>query len=301
MKRRYILIIWSILLTLLPLLNGCIREEEFDNTPQGNFEALWKIIDEQYCFLDYKQIDWDAIHDKYQPLITPGMSYDGLFEILGNMLAELKDGHVNLYSSSNMARYWDWYLDYPRNFNESIIEKYLGRDYRIAGGAKYTILEDNIGYIYYGDFSSGIGNGNLDEILLYLSACNGLIIDVRNNGGGNLTNATRMAQRFTNEKVLTGYIQHKTTLTDSFLLGSRMLCVARTFLFYYIIMYQRQTDRLLSSCKGTQINGICAIIVRILLIRVFGELSERAGRIVSVVTISLVMNVNLSDMPVNCG
>ena len=84
MKRRYILIIWSILLTLLPLLNGCIREE-----------ALWKIIDEQYCFLDYKQIDWDAIHDKYQPLITPGMSYDGLFEILGNMLAELKDGHVN--------------------------------------------------------------------------------------------------------------------------------------------------------------------------------------------------------------
>mgnify|MGYP000293816096 CR=1 FL=1 len=90
MKRRYILIIWSILLTLLPLLNGCIREEEFDNTPQGNFEALWEIIDEQYCFLDYKQIDWDAIHDKYQPLITPGMSYDGLFEILGNMLAELK-------------------------------------------------------------------------------------------------------------------------------------------------------------------------------------------------------------------
>ena len=42
-------------------------------------------------------------------------------------------------------------------------------------------------------------------------------------------------------------------------------------------------------------------IVRILLIRVFGGLSERAGRIVSVVTISLVMNVNLSDMPVNCG
>ena len=33
---------------------------------------------------------------------------------------------------------------------------------------------------------------------------------MRNNGGGNLTNATRMAQRFTNEKVLTGYIQHKT-------------------------------------------------------------------------------------------
>lgn len=208
MKTRYTL--YSLLLSLLVLAGGCIREEEFDNTPQGNFEALWKIIDEQYCFLDYKQIDWDAIHDKYQPLISSGMSNDGLFEVLGNMLAELKDGHVNLYSVSNTARYWDWYLDYPRNFDEAIIEQYLGRDYRISGGMKYRILDDNIGYIYYGDFSSGVGDGNLDEALSYLSICNGLIIDVRNNGGGNLTYASRIAARFTNERVLTGYIQHKT-------------------------------------------------------------------------------------------
>ena len=191
-------------------LGGCIREEEFDNSPQGNFDALWTIIDEQYCFLDYKQIDWDAIYDQYQPLITPDMSNDGLFEVLGNMLAELKDGHVNLSSASNTARYWNWYLDYPRNFNESVVEGYLGRDYRIGGGAEYTLLDDNIGYVYYGDFSSGIGDGNLDEMLSYLSICNGLIIDVRNNGGGNLTYATKLAARFTNEKVLTGYIQHKT-------------------------------------------------------------------------------------------
>lgn len=205
--------IWKLIfipLLLLPLFAGCIREEEFDNTPQGNFEALWKIIDEQYCFLDYKQIDWDAIHDQYQPLITPNMSSDGLFEVLGNMLAELKDGHVNLYSASNTARYWDWYLDYPRNYDEALVEQYLGRDYRIASGLKYTILEDNIGYISYTSFSDGIGEGNLDEALSYLAACNGLIIDVRNNGGGNLTYSTRVAARFTNERVLTGYILHKT-------------------------------------------------------------------------------------------
>lgn len=205
--------IWKLIfipLLLLPLFAGCIREEEFDNTPQGNFEALWKIIDEQYCFLDYKQIDWDAIHDQYQPLITPNMSSDGLFEVLGNMLSELKDGHVNLYSASNTARYWDWYLDYPRNYDEALVEQYLGRDYRIASGLKYTILEDNIGYISYTSFSDGIGEGNLDEALSYLAACNGLIIDVRNNGGGNLTYSTRLTARFTNERVLTGYILHKT-------------------------------------------------------------------------------------------
>ena len=204
-------LLWSLIVLLLLLLpSSCIGEEEFDNTPTGNFECLWKIIDEQYCFLDYKNIDWDDVHHRYAPLITDDMSSAGLFEVLGNMLAELKDGHVNLYSTSNMARYWDWYLDYPRNFSESLVEQYLGRDYRIAGGAKYRILEDNIGYVYYGDFSSGIGNGNMNEILSYLSICNGLIIDVRNNGGGALIYATLMAEHFTNERVLTGYIQHKT-------------------------------------------------------------------------------------------
>ena len=201
----------GVALMILPLLSSCIREEEFNNSPQGNFEALWKIIDEQYCFLDYKQIDWDAIHDKYQPLITSNMGNDGLFQLLDSMLAELKDGHVNLYSSSNVARYWDWYLDYPRNFNEGIIERqYLGKTYRIAAGMKYKILDDNIGYIYYESFSEKIGDGNLDEVLLAFSSCDGLIIDVRDNGGGQLSTVQQLASRFTTEDFTSGYIRHKT-------------------------------------------------------------------------------------------
>lgn len=191
-------------------LGGCVREEPQDNTPMGNFEALWKIIDERYCFLDYKQIDWDAVHREYSAYITPDISNNNLFEVLSDMLAELKDGHVNLSSTADMARYWNWYLDYPRNFNESIIEDYLGRTYRIGGGLRYTILDDNIGYVYIGSFSSSISEGNLDEMLDYLSICNGLIVDVRNNGGGLMTQSSRVAARFTNEKLLTGYIQYKT-------------------------------------------------------------------------------------------
>lgn len=61
----------GVALMILPLLSSCIREEEFNNSPQGNFEALWKIIDEQYCFLDYKQIDWDAIHDNTNLSLRP--------------------------------------------------------------------------------------------------------------------------------------------------------------------------------------------------------------------------------------
>lgn len=201
---------WMLLIVPLLLLSSCVREENHANSPIGNFEALWQIIDEHYCFLDYKQVDWDVVKRQYQPYITEDLSNDKLFQILGNMLAELKDGHVNLYANHNTARYWNWYEDYPRNYSEELIEKYLGHEYRIGGGLRYRILDDNIGYVSCTSFSSGIGNNALNEMLRFLDICNGLIIDVRNNGGGDLTNADRLAGRFTNEKLLVGYMCHKT-------------------------------------------------------------------------------------------
>lgn len=210
---RSLLLLSCTLISLLILPSSCIREEVFENDPEGNFEALWKIIDEQYCFLDYKKseygLDWDEVYNCYKRKITPGMPSAGLFEVLGNMLAELRDGHVNLYSASDLSRYWKWYEDYPENFNDSIHQLYLGTDYKIASGLKYKIFDDNIGYIYYESFSSAIGNGNLDQVLNTMAVCDGIIIDVRNNGGGTITNASKLASRFTNDKVLTGYILHK--------------------------------------------------------------------------------------------
>ena len=202
------------LLCCLPVVTGCIREEEYANDPVGNFEQLWKIIDERYCFLEEKGIDWDAVHDKYGKLVKPGISDDDLFDILSQMLYELKDGHVNLSSSSRISYYDAWYQGYPWNYREDILYNYyLGSassGYRTSAGLKYKIFDNNIGYIRYESFSAGVGDGNLDHVLDYLKLCNGLIIDVRDNGGGNLTNSTRITARFTNEKTLTGYIQHKT-------------------------------------------------------------------------------------------
>ena len=190
------------------------REDDYADDPVGNFEQLWKIIDERYCFLDSKGIDWDAVHEKYSKLIVPGMSNDDLFDKLSEMLYILKDGHVNLSSAKRVSYYDAWYQGYPWNYREDILyQYYLGsasKDYYTSAGMKYKIFDNNIGYIRYESFSSGVGDGNLDEILVYLATCNGLIIDVRDNGGGNLTNSSRIAARFTNSKILTGFIQHKT-------------------------------------------------------------------------------------------
>ena len=42
-----------------------------------------------------------------------------------------------------------------------------------------------------------------------LSLCNGLILDIRDNGGGNVETAEKIASRFTDERVLTGYSCYK--------------------------------------------------------------------------------------------
>ena len=201
------------IITILSL-GSCVDEEEYADNPRGNFEALWKIVDEHYCFFDYKKeqygLDWNAIYDKYSRQIADDMTDNQLFEVLGNMLGELKDGHVNMYSSWDVARNWSWHENYPSNLSDTLINRYLGTDYRISSGMRYRILDDNIGYIRLQSFASAMGEGNLDEILYYLMPCNALIIDIRDNGGGLITSAEQLAARFTNTPLHVGYMQHKT-------------------------------------------------------------------------------------------
>ena len=196
------------------MLVSCVDTEERANTATGNFEALWQIIDEHYCFFDYKQheygLDWQEIYNKYRVRISDKMSETQLFEVLTNMLSELRDGHVNLSYSMDYGRYWAWHEGYPKNFSDTLERRYMGTDYKISAGINYRVLDDNIGYIRYESFSVPVGEGNLDDVLSYLMLCRGLIIDIRNNGGGELSTAERLAGRFVQQKTLVGYMQHKT-------------------------------------------------------------------------------------------
>ncbi len=197
-------------ITLVFALNSCQDIPEFENNPQGNFEALWKIIDEHYCFLEYKDVDWAEMKTKYQAKIGKSMTSEELFRVCSDMLKELKDGHTNLSSSFDVSRYWIW-EQYPKNYDERLIEEhYLEFDYKRANGIDYRILKNNFGYMHYGSFSYNLGEGNLDNILAYMAITDGLIIDIRDNGGGIILNAERLARRFMDRKTLVGYISHKT-------------------------------------------------------------------------------------------
>lgn len=206
----------KLLTYLLPalLLTGCVEEDQFSNSPMGNYDALWSIIDERYCFFEQARqqhgLDWDDVYHKYKPQVQAAESNAELFDIYGNMLRELKDGHVNLTSDYGTTYYWDWSLNHPLNFSDSLQRNYLGNDFRLTNGIKYTTLPSNIGYMYVGSFESGLSSDNVSLMLLRLAESKGIIIDIRNNGGGMLTSAEELAAHFVSGKTHCGYIQHKT-------------------------------------------------------------------------------------------
>lgn len=201
----------SLILLSAAVMTSCHGIDEYANDPRGNFEALWSIIDEHYCFLDQKGIDWQKVHDRYAVRISDHMTADELFIVCSDMLDELRDGHVNLSASFNTSYYRAWWSDYPQNFSDRLIEQYyFNYNYRQSSGMMYGFLDNNIGYIYYGSFSATVGAGNLDHVLNFLASANGLVIDVRDNGGGDLTNVEKFVSRFIDRPTLVGYISHKT-------------------------------------------------------------------------------------------
>lgn len=176
------------ILVALCLLPSCRTKEEmsFSMDPVENVEALWQIIDTRYCYIEEKGIDWNAIHGEYIAKAEMLERHDpvALFDLCAAMLDSLRDGHVNLYTPFDVSRCTAWYDTFPASFNSQIQALYL-KDYRVAGGLYYcTIANDSIGYVYYPSFSSGFSSSNIYWIFTAFKDCKGLIIDVRNNGGG---------------------------------------------------------------------------------------------------------------------
>lgn len=204
----------SLLVSLL--LSSCITSEDYGTTPSDDFRALWTIIDQHYCFFDYKReaygLDWNEVRQRYAPQINDNMPRTALFEVLGKMCHELRDGHVNLWASHNTARYTQFHEAYPSNFSDSLERKYLGPqdEHRLAGTLRYRVLPSNIGYLRCSTFASDIGDSQLNEAMRHLATADGLIIDLRNNGGGLLTAAQRLASVLINTPSVVAYISHKT-------------------------------------------------------------------------------------------
>jgi hypothetical protein len=173
--------------------------EDPANNPVSNFEMLWHNLDRKYSLFTTKGIDWDSIYRAYRPDIHNNMSEEMLFQSLGSMILELKDGHSDITSPYGQIEF-DYIAGSKNNFVPQIIAfTYLGYNGKKRDGMLYNII-DSVGYLYIGSFSTEITEDGIREVLHYFSDTKGIIIDVRNNTGGNDRYCKIIANHFFDQK-----------------------------------------------------------------------------------------------------
>lgn len=190
-------------LVLATVIVGCAdlvvnNPNKLDGSP--DFERTWSIVDSVYPFLKFKHIDWDNIHAVYTPLVKQATG-GRIFNVLFDLLAELKDGHVDLTSQSGQELRTYTPSRTVRDlftFSPLLVRKYFTAELKLAGGDRmeYGILPSGIGYIRITTFENGNWVYDFDNVLAFLKSTRGLIIDVRDNGGGSTNMSDFIVSRF---------------------------------------------------------------------------------------------------------
>ncbi|MFN4000397.1 S41 family peptidase [Algoriphagus sp.] len=203
MKRIFLIASLSILLFSCEKM--LFEPDRASSDPFEVFDYLWNEVDKKYSYFELKQIDWDQIRVDYRAQIFEGMSEEALFDVLGSMLNELRDDHSNLFSPFNISRY-DVALRNPPNYSRRLVKEFYVPNSRITGAFSHDFIDNGrIGYIWYESFTSRVDAASLDHILERYADTDGLILDLRENGGGNVDNIALILERFASERTLVGY------------------------------------------------------------------------------------------------
>ncbi len=195
---------YFLLITIALVISSC-NQPFFDKEPEPNavesYNYLWNECNNKYAFFEYKNIDWDSVKTVYDSRIYNGMPETELFSELFNMLNVLRDGHVNLVSDFQISRFPIDQLG-ADNFDFRVIEEnYLTEQYYITGALKHDqLIGENIGYIRYDAFTSPVTEDDMNFTLNRYQNTDGLIIDVRANGGGSVLNIWNILGHFVEEE-----------------------------------------------------------------------------------------------------
>ena len=166
---------------------------------QAVFEVLWEDFDENYAGFTVRNVDWDSVYVNSMAIIESGIDQGEFKSMMGQILLSFQDIHTSFHPVNSSAIVYE-----PSNPNslksigslDHYFDERLSRNQVMKWG---TIADHEIGYIHILTFDQ---NSNLSEFLFIdavvkqLKDTKALIIDLRQNQGGDPAPTFKLASRF---------------------------------------------------------------------------------------------------------
>ena len=208
--------ILALSVVMLAALSSCdaIFPDRTAPTATEVFDEIWNDVNQRYVCFANKEVDWDSVYSQYRRQINDDTNESQLFSVLCRMLGELKDGHVSLKTDTDG---WSGYQkESDVSVLPSIVSLYLGEDCKSSGGLRYnTLRQGAVGYIEYASFGKDITEEQVEEALAFCKDCHGLILDLRANPGGALTNMVTLLKYLPCQtELFQSLVRHNSERTD---------------------------------------------------------------------------------------
>jgi hypothetical protein len=101
MKRILNIILFSYLAT--PTLIHAQSNQLSPDKYREDFEYFWKSINDEYCYFNKKQTDWQKVKELYEPRVENITTRDQFVSILERSLNEIYDHHAVLNTNTDSS------------------------------------------------------------------------------------------------------------------------------------------------------------------------------------------------------
>jgi C-terminal processing protease CtpA/Prc len=199
--KRYLY--FAFLTTISISCEKVLINEEISNNQQKVFEILWNDFDRNYAGFTVRNIDWDSVYNTTMDTINIGISEDNFQKIVIDILLSFKDIHVGFVNPNGVQVVYN--ATNPNSSNRIVsIDRYIDSpsENRIFKWGQIT--NENIGYIHIKTFNESLflDFRQIDALISQFSTTDGLILDVRDNGGGAPASAYLVASRFIDSSII---------------------------------------------------------------------------------------------------
>ncbi|MFP6899943.1 MAG: S41 family peptidase [Opitutales bacterium] len=185
--------------------------------PEANFEELWQSFNKRYAFFELRKVDWRKQYETFRPKVTKETTDEELFEILCEMLAPLKDGHVNLKARGSFKGKFNPEEEphFYREFSsQRLIDDLFELTEKNLRGNGFGVAENDtilfrhaksgkLGYLRITEFeglNKKKADAALDRIFAGFADLDGLVVDIRDNPGGTDAMVYLIAGRFADKE-----------------------------------------------------------------------------------------------------